>query len=402
MDIEENEEIEKEIDIVFSGQFINDVKIFQFPLIPKNNLNIENINSLSSNKDAKLMKIDMNIDPKYQDKNNYNAEPIQSMIGEKIESNANLCIGTMKNGKLYITPISQIYQFRHDFSNIEKDNNLTQLNKKKDKKDIKNSAAIKKENTPISYDPLNIHQSNSINSKIILEKISSPEGFLQQADFMNKNEYFDLLLKYVIAPETNIESDNDYIPSYKNLINNYNESNKLEKISEENDMEVEEEINTSNNKKSNVKKTGLQNILNSLNDKKADEGVVENNIINIFGDKECLYYNNLLGHLCDKLNIKRDDLANFNMLKDEINKSCVIINNNYCFIKNKIDCDVNNVRLLLIENVGNAANGLKKQQIKKLLEQNQLNIPDAKLNKVLKNLCEYSGSSWVIKPPMNV
>ena len=402
MEVEENEEIEKEIDIVFSGQFLNDIKLFQFPLIPKDNLNIGNINSLSSNKDAKLMKIDMNIDPKYQDKNNYNAEPVQSMIGEKIESNANLCIGSIKNGKLYITPISQIYQFRHDFSNIERENNIIQLNKKKDKKDIKNTAAVKQENAAVLYEPLNIHQSNSIDSKIILEKISAPEGVPQQADFMDKNEYFNLLLKYVVAPETNIESDNDYISSYKNLINNYNKSDNLEKITEENDMEIEEEINTSNKKKSSVKKTGLQNILNSLNEKKEDGGVVENNIKNIFGDKECLYYNNLMGHLCEKLNIKNDDLANYNMLKDEINKSCIIVNNNYCFIKDKIDCDVNNVRILLIENIGNTPNGLKKQQIKKILETNGLNIPDAKLNKVLKNLCEYSGSSWVIKPPMNI
>ena len=46
MDIDDNDEIEREIDIVYSGQFSNETKIFQFPLIPKNLMNIENINSL--------------------------------------------------------------------------------------------------------------------------------------------------------------------------------------------------------------------------------------------------------------------------------------------------------------------------------------------------------------------
>jgi hypothetical protein len=35
MDIEENDEVEREIDILFSGEFSNETKIFQFPLIPK-------------------------------------------------------------------------------------------------------------------------------------------------------------------------------------------------------------------------------------------------------------------------------------------------------------------------------------------------------------------------------
>lgn len=396
MEIEqENDEIEKEIDVIFNNQFVNDIKIFQFPLIPKNSLNTENINSLKTSKDAKLIKIDMNIDPKYQDKNNYNAESVQSMIGEKIESNANLCIGKMKDNKLYITPISQIYQFRHDFSNIEKDNNIVQLNKKKEKKEVKNNVAIKQENVPISYENLSINQSDSINSKIILDKISSPIDELKKADFMSKDEYFNLLLKYVISPETNNESTVDFLSNYVNKIN-------LEKIEEKNDeMEMEIEIDnkkekTKNNKKT-PKKQGIQNILNN----EKEIGIIGKNIKNIFGEKECLYYNNLLGHLCEKMNIKNDDKENYNLLKNEINNLCIIINDNYCFIKEKEDCEDNNVRLLLIESIGNS-NGMKKQQIKKLIEEKGLNIQDAKLNKILKSLCEYIGSNWIIKPPMNI
>ena len=92
MDIDDNDEIEREIDIVYSGQFSNETKIFQFPLIPKNLMNIENINSLSISQNSKNMKMEMKIDEKYLDKNNYNAVPIQNLKGEKIEFNSNLCL----------------------------------------------------------------------------------------------------------------------------------------------------------------------------------------------------------------------------------------------------------------------------------------------------------------------
>ena len=81
MDIDENDEIEKEIDIIYSGQFSNEAKIFQFPLIPNNLMNIDNINSLRISQNSKSMKMEMKIDEKYLDKNNYNATPIQNLKG---------------------------------------------------------------------------------------------------------------------------------------------------------------------------------------------------------------------------------------------------------------------------------------------------------------------------------
>ena len=35
-----------------------------------------------------------------------------------------MCLGIIKNKKLILTPISQIFQFRHDFSNINKEKGL--------------------------------------------------------------------------------------------------------------------------------------------------------------------------------------------------------------------------------------------------------------------------------------
>ena len=61
MEIEDTDSIEKEFDIVYSGHFSNDAKIFQFPLIPKDSLNIENIHSLSISENLKkvMNKIDL-------------------------------------------------------------------------------------------------------------------------------------------------------------------------------------------------------------------------------------------------------------------------------------------------------------------------------------------------------
>ena len=137
---EEKDEVEKEIDIVYSGEFSNGANIFQFPLIPKNSMNIQNINSLSISQDKTSMKMEMNLDEKYLDKNNYNAIPIQTLKGEKIENNTNLCLGIIKNNKLYLTPLSQVFQFRHDFSDLNKDKSLKL---KKDKRESK-SFSLKK------------------------------------------------------------------------------------------------------------------------------------------------------------------------------------------------------------------------------------------------------------------
>ena len=144
MDIEEDDEVERELDIVYSGQFSNETKLFQFPLIPQSSMNIQNINSLNVNKDKSSMKIEMNIDQKYLDKNNYNAVPTQTLKGEKIENNSNLCLGMIKNNKLFLTPISQIFQFRHDFSNVNKEK-VIQTKNKKDKQEIKNLDLKKEE-----------------------------------------------------------------------------------------------------------------------------------------------------------------------------------------------------------------------------------------------------------------
>ena len=55
----------------------------------------------------------------------------------------------------------------------------------------------------------------------------------------------------------------------------------------------------------------------------------------------------------------------------------------------------------LIKEIGNNENGLKKQQIKKLIEQNGLNISDNKLTKLLQKICKYQSNAWIIKLPSN-
>jgi hypothetical protein len=402
MDIDDNDEIEREIDIVYSGQFSNETKIFQFPLIPKNLMNIENINSLSISQNSKNMKMEMKIDEKYLDKNNYNAVPNQNLKGEKIENNSNLCLGIIKNNKLILTPISQIFQFRHDFSNVNKEKNIM-LKIKGGKKEQKNIGIKKEEKDEMKFSPLSLYLPNSVESKIAMEKISNLEGQPQKANFMNKDEYFNFLLKYVITPDTEGDSNDDFLALYKhNYSNSYLESVKEDKNENEN-MIIEEKIKEG--KKSNKKSRGFNSGLDVIKNKDKDiiktdnnYGIVNNVINNIFENEECIEYDNLLMNICQKMSIPITEQEKINQIKKEIEENCILIKEKYCFLKDN-ESDIKEVRNFLIKEIGNNENGLKKQQIKKLIEQNGLNISDNKLTKLLQKICKYQGNVWIIKLP---
>ena len=401
MDIDDNDEIEREIDIVYSGQFSNETKIFQFPLIPKNLMNIENINSLSISQNSKNMKMEMKIDEKYLDKNNYNAVPIQNLKGEKIENNSNLCLGIIKNNKLILTPISQIFQFRHDFSNVNKEKNIM-LKIKGGKKEQKNIGIKKEEKDELKFSPLSLYLPNSIESKIAMEKISNLEGQPQKANFMNKDEYFNFMLKYVIIPDSEVDTNDDFLALYKNnFSNSIIESVKEEKNEDENII-IEEK--TKEEKKSSKKPRGFSHSIDSIrnNEKeiKSDNNYsVMNNVINsIFENNDCISYDDLLVNICQKMKISNTDDEKINRVKKEIEENCILIKQKYCFLKDN-ESEVKDVRNFLIKEIGNNENGMKKQQIKRLIEQNGLNISDNKLTKLLQKICKYQGNVWIIKLP---
>ena len=398
MEIDDNDEIEREIDIVYSGQFSNETKIFQFPLIPKNLMNIENINSLSISQNSKNMKMEMKIDEKYLDKNNYNAVPIQNLKGEKIENNSNLCLGIIKNNKLILTPISQIFQFRHDFSNVNKEKNIM-LKIKGGKKEQKNIGIKKEEKDEMKFSPLSLYLPNSIESKIAMEKISNLEGQPQKANFMNKDEYFNFMLKYVIIPDSEVDTNDDFLALYKNnFSNSIIESVKEEKNEDENII-IEEK--TKEEKKSSKKPRGFSHSIDSIrnNEKeiKSDNNYsVMNNVINsIFENNDCISYDDLLVNICQKMKISNTDDEKINRVKKEIGENCILIKQKYCFLKDN-ESEVKDVRNFLIKEIGNNENGMKKQQIKRLIEQNGLNISDNKLTKLLQKICKYQGNVWII------
>jgi len=405
MDIDENDEIAQEIDIVYSGQFSNETKIFQFPLIPNNLMNIDNINSLSISQNSKNMKMEMKIDDKYLDKNNYNAVPIQNLKGEKIENNSNLCLGIIKNKKLILTPISQIFQFRHDFSNINKEKNLA-IKIKGGKKEQKNTGIKKEEKEEIKFSPLSLHLPQSIDSKIMMEKITNLEGESQKANFMYKDDYFNFLLKYVITPDSEIDTNDDFLALYKNNFSN----SFLESVKEENNVEenmiIEEKIKEGNksSKKSKGFNTGIEALKNKINEKEtniSNNSSIVNNVINkIFENEECFVYNDLLMNICEQMNIINTNKEKINQIKKEIDENCILIKQKYCFLKDK-ESEVKDVRNFLIKEIGNNENGMKKQQIKKLVEQNGLSISDSKLTKLLQKICKYQGNVWTIKLPPN-
>ena len=402
MDIDDADEIEQEFDIVYSGQFSNETKIFQFPLIPKNLMNLDNINSLSISQNSKSMKMEMKIDDRYLDKNNYNAVPIQNLKGEKIENNSNLCLGLIKNKKLIITQISQIFQFRHDFSNVNKEKNIL-IKVKGGKKEQKNIGLKKEEKEETNYSPLSLHLPQSIDSKIMIEKISNLEGEKQQANFMKKDEYFNFLLKYVITPVSEVDTNEDYLDSYKNIITNSYLDSVKEENNEDDNMIIEEKVKEGKKsaKKAKGFNTGIEAIKNRINEKNLDNNnssILNNVINNIFENEECITYDDLLVIICQRMNISNTDDEKMNQIKKEIQENCILIKQKYCFLKDN-ESEVKEVRNFLIKEIGDNANGLKKQQIKKLIEQNGLSISDSKLTKLLQKICKYQGNVWTIKLP---
>ena len=275
MEIEDTDSIEKEFDIVYSGHFSNDAKIFQFPLIPKDSLNIENIHSLSISENLKNMKMEMKVDDKYLDKNNYNAIPFQNLKGEKIENNSNLCLGIIKNNKLILTPISQIFQFRHDFSDINKEKSIS-LKIKKEKKDTKNIGIKKEEKEEIKYNNLSLYFPQSIDSKIALQKMTDLEGDINKANIMTKDEYFNFLLKYVITPDSEIDTNDDFLSLYKNNFSN----SYLENVKEEEEDIIKKEKKST--KKSKGFNSGIDAIKKVNNEKKVENSSIVRNIITLY------------------------------------------------------------------------------------------------------------------------
>ena len=391
MEIEDTDSIEKEFDIVYSGHFSNDAKIFQFPLIPKDSLNIENIHSLSISENLKNMKMEMKVDDKYLDKNNYNAIPFQNLKGEKIENNSNLCLGIIKNNKLILTPISQIFQFRHDFSDINKEKSIS-LKIKKEKKDTKNIGIKKEEKEEIKYNNLSLYFPQSIDSKIALQKMTDLEGDINKANIMTKDEYFNFLLKYVITPDSEMDTNDDFLSLYKNNFSN----SYLENVKEEEEDIIKKEKKST--KKSKGFNSGIDAIKKVNNEKKVENSSIVRNIINkIFENEECLIYDELLIKIIQNMNITENDKEKIEQIKKEIEANC-LIKNQYCFMLDN-ESEIKDIRNFLLKEIGNNENGLKKQQIKKLIEQKGLTISDNKLSKLLQKICKYQGNVWIIKLP---
>ena len=101
------------------------------------------------------------------------------------------------------------------------------------------------------------------------------------------------------------------------------------------------------------------------------------------------------------MNISNTDDEKVNQIKKMIDENCILIKEKYCFLKDK-ESDVKDVRNLVIKELGDNLNGMKKQQIKKIIEQNGLNISDSKLTKLLQKFAKYQGGVWSIKLPENV
>ena len=119
MEIDDEDEVIGEYDVIYSGEHSDSITLMQYPLIPKGTLIENSINSLSINKKDKTLQMEKFIDINYLDQRAHNLTTVQMLNGQSIEQNTNLLVGVVRNGKMFLSPIANINQFRHDFSNLE-------------------------------------------------------------------------------------------------------------------------------------------------------------------------------------------------------------------------------------------------------------------------------------------
>ena len=191
--MEVDDEVEEEFDVIYSGVLASETALFQFPLQPKD-YKVNPVSSLGINRQNSLLKYERKIDINHLDQRSSTLSTNQVMIGQRIESNTNLCLGVIRDGKLYLNAINDVYQFRHDFSDIDEEE---ESQVKRADKFKANSKAITAKDNQLEYTPLTIFQPNSISSTEVIEKIVSGKGDQGMPEFLNKDEYFGLLLKYI-------------------------------------------------------------------------------------------------------------------------------------------------------------------------------------------------------------
>ena len=411
MEIDDDDEVIGEYDVIYSGEHSDSITLMQYPLIPKGTLIESSINSLSINKKDKTLQMEKFIDINYLDQRAHNLTPIQTLNGQSIEQNTNLLLGVVRNGKLYLSPISNINQFRHDFSNLENEAEKNSiLHHHRNKKEQFNNNNINSNKKVVShkdegndsnvnqYTKLELHLPGYIESiKVLDDIVNISDTYMNSnVDYLTKEEYYDLLLKYIndksVIDELNekaIPPDNtDIIPERQ-----------FHKKKEKSEMNQNEDVVMKDNCELNINK---QEVV--FNKERDDKEIIINEMIGkLFGKNECLYFDDLVEKVCKEINVEvtsKDYKKDVEKLKESIRKCCVVCKGDVCFLKRIGDGDdeVNEIRLKLIEFVDNGE-GMKKQQIKTFVKEMNVDISDSKLTKILKSICDYSNMLWSLKKP---
>jgi hypothetical protein len=117
---------------------------------------------------------------------------VQTLTGQKIDTGSNYCIGVFKNNSLFLNPITNFMQFRHDFSNIEGNN---EVKKKIKEKNAKRNITLSNEIRDIDkFSDLTFFQKDSIHSGQCYEKLYFDDtSEAKNAEFLNPFDYYQLM-----------------------------------------------------------------------------------------------------------------------------------------------------------------------------------------------------------------
>jgi hypothetical protein len=213
MDVED--ELVAELDVYLMNDYSEELWLFQYPLRPHDRFygdHSELSNVLFNKQENNSVKLIYSIESKMKNFDNHNYEQrtfTQTILGQKVDINTNYALGVLRDNALFLNPLSNVMQFRNDFSHMEIDGNL----KKKTNKPLPPTATSlsrkesnytslmgeSKEEMQNKWVNFQFYKSDSIQSHQLKDKLYFDKKRVKVPiiDSLSSKEYSKLLFKNI-------------------------------------------------------------------------------------------------------------------------------------------------------------------------------------------------------------
>ena len=277
---------------------------------------------------------------------------------------------------------------------------------------------VPKRKISLNYAGLGYNENNNINKEdeVMKAPINIPRGITSSNNLKENNIDYNINEIFNCNDDKNnprkkINGEKNKKKDIIKLSQNENQDtpNNNKDNNDKNDIEIEDlnsnnninnnDINKNNNNNNNSNKKEKtpkkqKNNENNNNNNKVSSDLINNSLLKVY-DFEGI---NKKSEIFEKILIEFSDFNKENWFLDSVKKSINEVFfeiNEILFIKN-IDERDDKVWKLLLECFFKK-NSYKKTEIKKVISENELQITDQNLNKLLKRLASYSNNQWKLK-----